>query len=734
MFTIGLALIAVGIALFLLAKLFLSYPLVFLGFGCFVGSSVLAFLSGHLSLAIVWIVLSVIAVLGFVLNAYWNKRGAFWFSLGAVLGLIAAAYPYPEGNSLLLQLLPFAVPVGIFLVVGILGSLIFPRAKYKNKDERKHRTNTDVIIGKKVRISRVSQDGTSLRGFLGDVDWAIAPLFSYEKFKVGDLVVIQKIQGVTLYCSRDDKDYRLEIARKREEKRAEADLEARRKRAQAQADKAQARIDAEREKTRREEAEIQHKDELRKISDESKAQRKDKKRELKKIRKERREAEKARRAQYEKEKAEETKNSLEKANEDRLAKARANLEKANAAKALKAERAKRAAELRAQRAKHASELKAERAKHAAELRAQKREEKRELNKIRYERFEAENARKTQYAMEKAEETKNSLEKANEDRLAKARANLEKANAKKAEKARLAAEAKQEKEAKKGDVLKSKEEAKKAKALKETKKEEVVIKEKPHFERAPMNPETPYLVLSGVIFIICLVIIALCFIKALKGILLYFIVVFFILALAYLVAIFILEVRRTRNDSSAPYIEEETKEEIVVEQPEAPVAPEAPATPEVAPAPEAKKEKGEFVPFSVRMKEADPFLREAYNELKSEVLSYGIKSRVSSTSDRFRLHKKEYVKMVIAGQFLKLYFALDPEDYKDTTYPFDDAGRMGAHKDTPFVFKIKSGLSIRRAKQLINDVASKEGLVQGEVIPHDHAADLESLLPEDDDAE
>ena len=80
-------------------------------------------------------------------------------------------------------------------------------------------------------------------------------------------------------------------------------------------------------------------------------------------------------------------------------------------------------------------------------------------------------------------------------------------------------------------------------------------------------------------------------------------------------------------------------------------------------------------------------------------------------------------MVVAGKFLKLYLALNPEDYKDTTYPFEDASKLGTKKDTPFVFKIKSGLSIRRAKVLIADAAKKDNLEQGEVIPRDHFADL-----------
>ena len=36
------------------------------------------------------------------------------------------------------------------------------------------------------------------------------------------------------------------------------------------------------------------------------------------------------------------------------------------------------------------------------------------------------------------------------------------------------------------------------------------------------------------------------------------------------------------------------------------------------------------------------------------------------------------------------------------------------REIPLVFKVKSGLSMRRAKQLIADVMAQDGLVQGEV--------------------
>ncbi len=156
---------------------------------------------------------------------------------------------------------------------------------------------------------------------------------------------------------------------------------------------------------------------------------------------------------------------------------------------------------------------------------------------------------------------------------------------------------------------------------------------------------------------------------------------------------------------------------------APVVAPAPAPVVVAAAPAAPKEKVERIPFTVRMKHADKSLKFAYNEIKSEMLSYGLKSRISIAGDTFRLHTKTYIMLVVAGKSLKLYFALDPKDYKDAKFPFSDASKKVLHKDTPLVFKVKSDLSVRRCKQLIADCCAKDGLEKGEFVKHDHVKDL-----------
>ena len=118
-----------------------------------------------------------------------------------------------------------------------------------------------------------------------------------------------------------------------------------------------------------------------------------------------------------------------------------------------------------------------------------------------------------------------------------------------------------------------------------------------------------------------------------------------------------------------------------------------------------------VPFYVRMAMASPTLHTQYEEIKNYLLSYRVKSRLSNTGDTFRLHKEEYAKISIAGKALKLHLALDPKVYEDTTIPVDDASDKKIYKNIPLVFKVKSGLSVKRAKQLIDDLMSQKGQVQ-----------------------
>lgn len=127
-----------------------------------------------------------------------------------------------------------------------------------------------------------------------------------------------------------------------------------------------------------------------------------------------------------------------------------------------------------------------------------------------------------------------------------------------------------------------------------------------------------------------------------------------------------------------------------------------------------------IPFEERMQVASKELLDNYNELKNYILAFGVKSRISNSGDTFRLHTETYVKITIAGKGLKLYYALDPKTYADTTIPVGDVGHKGIYTEIPAVFKVKSPLSVKRAKLLVDDVMAKKGLVQGEVENVDYA--------------
>ena len=170
----------------------------------------------------------------------------------------------------------------------------------------------------------------------------------------------------------------------------------------------------------------------------------------------------------------------------------------------------------------------------------------------------------------------------------------------------------------------------------------------------------------------------------------------------------------------PSDEVKVHENIVPEEEKAPEYIIVPEEKKEEPVEEAPVEESEEhkkiirIPFQTRMINADEEMKKNYNELKNEIMSYGVNSRVSSSGDAFRLHRKTYVKITIAGLSLKLYFALNPDDYKDSTIPVQNAGHKGIYAEIPLVFKVKSGLSMRRAKELIQTVMEKDGFEQGPI--------------------
>lgn len=142
----------------------------------------------------------------------------------------------------------------------------------------------------------------------------------------------------------------------------------------------------------------------------------------------------------------------------------------------------------------------------------------------------------------------------------------------------------------------------------------------------------------------------------------------------------------------------------------------------------EKEELENKSFTERVVAAEDDVKLAYNELKNLLVSYGLKDRISSNGDTFRAHKVTYCKMSMSGSSLKLHLALDPKNYSGSALPIDDASSKEAYKDIPLVFRVKSDLSLRRARDLINDMMRNHGVAPAEEVPAvDYVAEMKKEL-------
>lgn len=160
--------------------------------------------------------------------------------------------------------------------------------------------------------------------------------------------------------------------------------------------------------------------------------------------------------------------------------------------------------------------------------------------------------------------------------------------------------------------------------------------------------------------------------------------------------------------SVPVVEEAKPATVVEEAKPSPVVEEV----------EEKKISAPRIPFAEKMVKADKELQDKYNEIKNEILSYGVNSRVSIACDTFRLHRKPYVKITIVGKTLKVYFALRPRDFVDSPIPVMDASGKVAYEEVPALLKVKSNLSVKRAKELVRLAMEADG-VEKKNVPEEH---------------
>ena len=208
---------------------------------------------------------------------------------------------------------------------------------------------------------------------------------------------------------------------------------------------------------------------------------------------------------------------------------------------------------------------------------------------------------------------------------------------------------------------------------------------------------------------------------------------FIVIIALLVVIIILQViilLRKKAAAAAPAEEEKPEEPKEEEQPKEEPQPEPQPEPEPEPEeepeeeeeleeeeeeeepavegqPVLKKKRKKMVHFQTKLARSEKDLRHKYYDLRDYIKSYGINNRISIPCDTFSLHRKRYVVVTIAGKRLKIYLACEPSKYELSPIPVEPT-RLKKYEDLPTMFKVKSDLSVKRAKLMIDEMMAAEG--------------------------
>lgn len=104
------------------------------------------------------------------------------------------------------------------------------------------------------------------------------------------------------------------------------------------------------------------------------------------------------------------------------------------------------------------------------------------------------------------------------------------------------------------------------------------------------------------------------------------------------------------------------------------------------------------------------LKRNYNIVKNAILKYSkVRSRISANYESFRRGRKLLVRFNILGKTLRVYLALDPNEYPVTVYHQRDEGSKNKYQLVPMMLRVRSPRSVRNAVKLIDELMEKEGL-------------------------
>ena len=162
---------------------------------------------------------------------------------------------------------------------------------------------------------------------------------------------------------------------------------------------------------------------------------------------------------------------------------------------------------------------------------------------------------------------------------------------------------------------------------------------------------------------------------------------------------------------------EIPEEPIVEPTTEPVVEEAPAAPVLVPTyydNEGNKIDIKYSrSFTANLIQSEDTVKDYYSELKNHIMSYkGVKSRISWKFDSYNRGRDQLFKVKLRGKTICLYCALDPNEFDESKYHHEPIDAK-IFEDVPMLVKIKSGLGLRKAKELVDITMAKFGIEKDE---------------------
>ena len=123
---------------------------------------------------------------------------------------------------------------------------------------------------------------------------------------------------------------------------------------------------------------------------------------------------------------------------------------------------------------------------------------------------------------------------------------------------------------------------------------------------------------------------------------------------------------------------------------------------------------EKLPFGENLFSLDSDIKNYFSEIHNELVSYKkIKYRVSNRGIFYRLGRKTVAKMTVQGKILKLYVALNGNEYLKTLFLREGSSGVKVYKDVLFTAEIRSRRGKNNAIRLIDQLADSNRLVKDE---------------------